>query len=192
MSRIYLLVTTCFTLMLLPSTLGAPFFWFPLWYPTASSGTSSSSGAVSSSTSSTNTPRSPVNASISLGNRLNTSAVEDLGTVIDGLTIARSKRFVPLLPPSWPGFSLFQNISGIFNRQKRSSEAIPSTVNESVIKIGHQIIKLPPGGISNLTIHIIDGGSYPPLQNVPIQTGTNDTWIPFIERIKDVFDNLFV
>nr|ABJ97695.1 putative threonine/serine-rich mucin [Toxorhynchites amboinensis] len=172
--------------MVMPVNNGSTIFLVSLFgMPTYTSGTSSTSSTSSS------TARSPVNATISLGNRENTSAVEDLGTNIDGLTISRSKRFVPLLIPNVTGFSFFQNLPGIFTRQKRAAESIPPLSNESVIRVGNQIIKLPPRGISNLTIHIIDGGSYSE-KFTPFQTPANGTWAPFVDQIKNFFDGLFV
>uniref|UniRef100_T1D535 Putative secreted mucin n=1 Tax=Psorophora albipes TaxID=869069 RepID=T1D535_9DIPT len=125
MKSIKLCVLIAFISALLPSTLGLPIFWFPwnYFYPT----TSTSSSSSSSSTSTATTLR-PINATLSIGNRQNTSAMIDMGTVIDGLTITRGKR-----------------------------SAGDERTSESFIQIGNQIIRLPPGDVSNLTINIIDG-----------------------------------
>ncbi|XP_001661479.2 uncharacterized protein LOC5574465 [Aedes aegypti] len=132
----FIIVVALTLCAVLPSTLGVPIFWFPWSYllPT----TSSSSGSGSSSSSSSSTTFRPIMANISIGNRRNTSAMVDSGTVINGLTISRGRRDVPL----------------------ETIRNDPSVTSESFIQVGNQVIRLPPGNVANLTINIIDGVPY--------------------------------
>uniref|UniRef100_A0A224Y0R8 Putative threonine/serine-rich mucin n=1 Tax=Panstrongylus lignarius TaxID=156445 RepID=A0A224Y0R8_9HEMI len=117
-----------------------------------------------SASASTGTTRMPVNATIALGNRRNTSALVDMGTNIDGLSItSRGRRSVP---------------SG----------------NESYIQVGNQVIKIPPGGVSNLTINIVDGVPHlvPEVPFWPVHAADEgSSSAGFVGRIRNFLDELF-
>ncbi|XP_055541599.1 uncharacterized protein LOC129727629 [Wyeomyia smithii] len=160
MSKVSICLLVGIVVTLLPAINGGPIFWFypwNSWIPTSTSGSSSSNNAGSAST---GTPRPPVNATIALGNRRNTNATIDMGTVIDGLTI-----------------------------NSRGRRSIPS--NESYIQVGNHLIKIPPTGLSNLTINIVDGVPLvsPQAPVWPAQTG--DGSAGFIGRIRSFLDELF-
>ncbi|XP_058824356.1 uncharacterized protein LOC131685027 [Topomyia yanbarensis] len=145
-------------LALLPSILGVPIFWYLPWNSWIPTSTTTSRSSASSS--SPQTTKAPINASISIGNRMNTTALDDMGTLIENLTINRGRR------------------------------ALPS--NESIIQIGNQIIRLPPGNLSNLTISIIDGvpyiGRWPPSTTEKTEEGPSPG---LFGRIRTFLDELF-
>ncbi|XP_062555246.1 uncharacterized protein LOC134220260 isoform X2 [Armigeres subalbatus] len=156
-------VTLC-----LPATLSVPIFWFPWNYFLP---TTTTSGSAASSSSSSSTLR-PIMANIAIGNRLNTSAMTDNGTIINGLTITRGRRAVPLTPVPVPGD--------------------PSVTSESFIQVGNHIIRLPPGNVANLTINIVDG-----VPNVfgnvgtDVSDGANGSTSGLFAQLGNFFGGLF-
>ncbi|XP_065076643.1 uncharacterized protein LOC135700152 [Ochlerotatus camptorhynchus] len=165
------------TLALLPSTLGVPIFWFPWNYllPTTStsgSSSSSSSNSNSASSSSSSTTLRPIMASIAIGNRLNTSAMTDNGTVINGLTITRGRRSAAA-------------------QQTELSDYVRSQTRESFIQVGNQIIRLPPGDVANLTINIVDGVPYVFGNTAPTTTGSEAMTTGIFSQIRNFFGEFF-
>nr|XP_029717881.1 uncharacterized protein LOC109399696 [Aedes albopictus] len=138
-------------LCVLPSTLGLPIFWFPWNYLLPPTSTSSGGNTATSSSSSSATTLRPIMANIAIGNRQNTSAMIDNGTVINGLTITRGRRDVPLA-------TLPEDLS-------------ESGRSESFIQVGNQVIRLPPGNVANLTINIVEGVPYV-FGNAPVEVPT--------------------
>nr|XP_029727299.1 uncharacterized protein LOC115265614 [Aedes albopictus] len=158
-------------LCVLPSTLGLPIFWFPWNYLLPPTSTSSGNSATSSTSSSATTLR-PIMANIAIGNRQNTSAMIDNGTVINGLTITRGRRDVPLaaLPDDLPGAGR----------------------SESFIQVGNQVIRLPAGNVANLTINIVDGVPYV-FGNAPVEVPTVESDVGMsgiLSRIGNFFGGL--
>ncbi|XP_055609928.1 uncharacterized protein LOC129756902 [Uranotaenia lowii] len=137
------------TSLLVSTTLAGPIFWFLPWTNWLPSSGSSSSSSSTTSTAS----RAPINATINLGNRNNTTTgLDDLGTVIDGVTITRSRRSLPTISSNSS-----QTRDEDTENQLRKKRSPQQFSTDSYIQVGNHVIRLPPGDVSNLTIHIIDG-----------------------------------
>lgn len=171
MARVQIFLVLAVSLALFSTTQGRPFFWYFPWnYPSTSSGSSSGT----SSTSSTATSGTPSNVAISIGDRTNTNAtLDDYGTTIDGLTITTGRR------------------RRSANQTADEDSALPS--NESYIQIGNQVFIIPPEGISNVSISVVDGVAYVEQGEIPTTStpppSTNPGFFGFFRNFLDGFFN---
>ncbi|KAL1389241.1 hypothetical protein pipiens_012537 [Culex pipiens pipiens] len=92
MTRVQTYLIVVIVSALFSTSLGTPIFWLLPWSSWLNPSTTSSTSSGTSSTS-TATARTPSNVSIAIGDRTNTTAgLDDMGTVIDGLTINAGRR----------------------------------------------------------------------------------------------------
>ncbi|XP_001864883.2 uncharacterized protein LOC6047887 [Culex quinquefasciatus] len=169
MTRVQTYLIVVIVSALFSTTLGSPIFWLLPWSSWLNPTTTSSTSSGTSSTS-TATARTPSNVSIAIGDRTNTTAgLDDMGTVIDGLTINAGRR-------------------------RRSAQQLPEVdfivpSNESYIQIGNHVIRLPSRNISNITINVVDGVPYVGAGGLPAPP--QDVPPNLFDHIKNFFDGVF-